>query len=106
MTLRVVPRLRTVMLSSSLSDFQREMRCATGRMDARRGAQALALPLPSVATQQTPSRRAIRRTEGGFGAWPDQKGLGLLSEGLVCRTFSCSKIDFVLGQSSAVDPRD
>jgi len=57
-----------ITLPSSLSDFQREMRCAAGRMDARRGAQPMALPLASVATQETPSRRAIRRTGRPFGA--------------------------------------
>jgi len=33
--------------ASSLSDFAREMRCAAQRMDARRGAQPMALPLGS-----------------------------------------------------------
>jgi hypothetical protein len=37
------------------------------RMAARRGAQAMVLPLPSVATQQTPSRRATRRAGRPFG---------------------------------------
>jgi hypothetical protein len=53
--------------AGSLSDFQREMRCAAGRMDARRGAQPMALPLASVATQQTPSSRATRRAGRPFG---------------------------------------
>jgi len=45
------------------------VRCAVGlkRMAARRGAQAMALPLPSVAAQQTPSRRATRRAGRPFG---------------------------------------
>jgi len=57
----------TVLRPSSLSGFQREMRCVAGRMDARRGAQAMALPLPSAATQQTPSRRTTRRAGRCFG---------------------------------------
>ena len=49
------------------------------RMDARRDVQPMALPLASVAAQ-TPSRRAIRRTKGGFGALPGQKVLVLLKD--------------------------
>jgi hypothetical protein len=54
-------------LASSLSDFQRVMRCVAGRMAARRGAQPMAPPLASVATQQTPSSRATRRAGRPFG---------------------------------------
>ncbi len=54
--------------ASSLSDFQRELRCVAERMDARRGAQPMALPLASVATQQTPFRRTTRRAGWAFGA--------------------------------------
>jgi hypothetical protein len=66
--------LRWRMLSaSSLSDFQRELRCVAERMDARRGAQPMALPLASVATQQTPFRRATRRAGRAFGALRSKK---------------------------------
>ena len=43
------------------------MRCVAGRTDARRGAHPMALPLASVATQQTPSSRATRRAGRSFG---------------------------------------
>ena len=62
-----VPWLAGFRSASSLSGFQHEMRCVAGRMDARRGAQPMAPPLASVATQQTPSRHATRRAGRPFG---------------------------------------
>ena len=77
---------------SSLSDFQRGMRCVAGRMDARRDVQPMALPL-SVAAQ-TPSRRTIRRSKGGFGALPGQKALVFLRDVPNRHTLPCPKTDF------------
>ena len=60
--------------ASSLPGFQREMRCAAKRMDARRGAQPMALPLVRVATHQTPFRPTSFRKALSFAAHHDVGG--------------------------------
>ena len=46
---------------SSLSDCIRRARCCQKAMDARRGVQAMAIPLPSAVTPQTRFLTATRR---------------------------------------------
>jgi len=82
---------RSTEVSSSLSDFQREMRCVAQPMDARRGAQPMVLPLARVATLQTPLRRATRRAGTAFGALTEKRMNKTLSISRKYSTSRCAK---------------
>ncbi|MFZ5482810.1 MAG: hypothetical protein ACOZB0_01150, partial [Pseudomonadota bacterium] len=55
--------------ASSLSDFGRGMRWASGRMDARRVGRRMVVPFASDATPQTPPRHPTQRARVAFFGW-------------------------------------